>query len=333
MSREDSLRSMSFRDLPVRPKMAMSDWLPETEEEKSTECSYNLHYIDGFGEIQTPRFNGDDLKDLIQNFETRDDDVYVCTYPKSGTTWTQQIITLLLNNGVQGEKTYAEVVPWMESLVYTSTVGPEAVNCTLEKIKSTPNRRFMKSHANLKELPVGRAKGLKVVYVARNPKDVCISLYHHAINKPEHGFRGNLRYMIRCFAQGRCYGGSWFNHVLEWWEAARADPDHVLFLRYEDMLKTPEEHIRKIADFVGIPHTPDVIAKTTAASAFSAMKNNPKANTRSKDNHLRKGGAGGWRDSWTVRESEEFNKIYREQMAGSGLDFDFGEVGSFKLEQ
>ena len=38
----------------------------------------------------------------------------------------------------------------------------QAVNCTLEKIKSTPNRRFMKSHANLKELPVGRAKGLKV---------------------------------------------------------------------------------------------------------------------------------------------------------------------------
>ena len=61
----------------------------------------------------------------------------------------------------------------------------------------------------------------------------------------------------------RCYGGSWFNHVLEWWEAARADPDHVLFLRYEDMLKTPEEHIRKIADFVGIPHTPDVIAKAS----------------------------------------------------------------------
>ena len=86
------------------------------------------------------------------------------------------------------------------------------------------------------------------------------------------------------------------------------------------------------------PRPPPIFAlyctlKTTAASAFSAMKNNPKANTRSKDNHLRKGGAGGWRDSWTVRESEEFNKIYREQMAGSGLDFDFGEVGSFKLEQ
>lgn len=61
--------------------------------------------------------------------------------------------------------------------------------------------------------------------------------------------------------QYRCYGGSWFNHILEWWEAAQADPDHVLFLRYEDMLKTPEEHIRKIADFTGIPHTPDIISK------------------------------------------------------------------------
>lgn len=38
----------------------------------------------------------------------------------------------------------------------------QALNWTMEKIRSTPNRRFMKSHANLKELPVGKAKGLKV---------------------------------------------------------------------------------------------------------------------------------------------------------------------------
>lgn len=42
-------------------------------------------------------------------------------------------------------------------------------------------------------------------------------------------------------------------------------------------------------------------------------------------NHLRKGGAGGWRDVFTVRESQEFDKIYRKQMEGSGLVMDFGE--------
>lgn len=55
----------------------------------------------------------------------------------------------------------------------------------------------------------------------------------------------------------------WFNHILEWWEAANADPEHVLFIKYESMLAAPEEHIRKIADFVGINHTPEIIEKVS----------------------------------------------------------------------
>lgn len=49
--------------------------------------------------------------------------------------------------------------------------------------------------------------------------------------------------------------------MLEWWEAAQADPEHVLFLHYEDMLKDPEGNIRKIAQFAGIEHTDETIAK------------------------------------------------------------------------
>lgn len=33
--------------------------------------------------------------DLISDFETRDDDVFVCAYMKSGTTWVQHIINLV----------------------------------------------------------------------------------------------------------------------------------------------------------------------------------------------------------------------------------------------
>lgn len=37
----------------------------------------------------------DVTNELIRTFETSDDDVFVCTFAKSGTTWVQQIITLV----------------------------------------------------------------------------------------------------------------------------------------------------------------------------------------------------------------------------------------------
>lgn len=43
-----------------------------------------------------------------------------------------------------------------------ATSPAQAQNWTLDLLRSTPQRRFMKSHANLKGLPVGAAKGLKV---------------------------------------------------------------------------------------------------------------------------------------------------------------------------
>lgn len=34
----------------------------------------------------------------IYNFETRHDDVWICTLPRTGTTWTQEMIWLICNN-------------------------------------------------------------------------------------------------------------------------------------------------------------------------------------------------------------------------------------------
>ncbi|CAN0537277.1 unnamed protein product, partial [Scytosiphon promiscuus] len=43
----------------------------------------------------------------------------------------------------------------------------------------------------------------KVIYVCRNPKDVCVSLQHHAKNKPFFEYKGDLSDMLRYFAEGR----------------------------------------------------------------------------------------------------------------------------------
>jgi len=39
-----------------------------------------------------------DYADELWNFEARADDVYICTFPRSGTTLTQEMIWLLCND-------------------------------------------------------------------------------------------------------------------------------------------------------------------------------------------------------------------------------------------
>ncbi|MES1153181.1 MAG: sulfotransferase domain-containing protein, partial [Dongia sp.] len=47
------------------------------------------------------------------DFKFRDDDVIVATYGKSGTTWTQQIVSQLIFNGAEGIEV-AKLSPWVD---------------------------------------------------------------------------------------------------------------------------------------------------------------------------------------------------------------------------
>ncbi len=183
-------------------------------------CSYELSIIRGVP--QNPCFDEESISNFVTSFEARPDDVFICTYPKSGTTWVQQIVNLLQCNGKDPPHSYSHAVPWLESLAVKDPflAGIEAKGWSLESLQATPGPRVFKTHANLQDIP-GRSRsgGPRVIYIARNPKDVAVSMSYHARNKEQFKFNGTFSDMFDHFYHGSCECGSWFTHVLDWWQA------------------------------------------------------------------------------------------------------------------
>ncbi|KAJ8602384.1 hypothetical protein CTAYLR_004243 [Chrysophaeum taylorii] len=270
------------------------------------------------GVPQNPLFDVAKFEALIANFEARDSDVFVCTYVKAGTTWTQQILTKLLGSS----KKYGEVVPWLEALCATQILPErEAPGWSLETVAAAEGPRYFKSHAVVADLPGGADKP-KVIVVARNPKDTVVSLYHHAKNKPEFGFgNGTFDDFLEVFLSGNAENGSWFKHVVEWYQISQAAPDKCLFLTFEDMKRDTPGAVRQMAAFLGISADAALIQDTVANSTMKAMQETANIGL----GHLRQGEIGKWRETFTVAQSDLFDKVYKIKMRGTGLVFDFGD--------
>lgn len=65
------------------------------------------------GTLRIPCVTEQAMQELNQGFEARSGDVVVATYPKSGTTWMQQIVKLIRNGGADN-RTVPTRFLWVE---------------------------------------------------------------------------------------------------------------------------------------------------------------------------------------------------------------------------
>src|SRR5580765_1933888 len=98
----------------------------------------------------------------------RPTDVFLCTYPKSGTTWLGFLIAQALTADIDEPidlKSMGRYVPDV-NLLYTK-------RGSLEQFAGMPDPRFFLCHATFDaNLP-------KVVYVIRDPRDTMVSYWHY----------------------------------------------------------------------------------------------------------------------------------------------------------
>ncbi|XP_003738075.1 amine sulfotransferase [Galendromus occidentalis] len=208
--------------------------------------------VDDYSSVEVPSLlvNGVRFPDVFPRecvesaikHRAHDEDLIVCTYPKSGTTWVQYILCYLLHYD-EFDGTVAKM----------NALCPFVDHFGTDKLK--PGMMY-KQHLPFN--PETFNDKSRLIIVVRNPRDVAISFYHFVTLLPPKvpGVPEGANWFKR-FSQLFVRGEVWYGDYMEWhrgWlEGARkyGKPENILFVVYEKMKKDPRKELIRIANFLG----------------------------------------------------------------------------------
>ncbi|MCS7304738.1 MAG: sulfotransferase domain-containing protein [Thermoguttaceae bacterium] len=248
---------------------------------------------------------------MYLDYTARPDDIFIVSYPRSGTTWLQMILYQLTTDGSMDFAHIAEKCPWFERSAISKR--------NLEKL---PSPRVFKTHLPYIWLPKRRCR---YIYVARNGKDVAWSFYQ--FYRSHFRYRGSFEQFFRLFMRGWVAWGSWFYHVRGYWKR-RNDP-RFLFLFYEDMVQDLEGAIRQIIQFCGLQIPEERIPEIVRRSSFEFMKQHEEKFDYAFEllvdqgivpgRFLRKGQPGEGQQAFSPPLHEQFDRKYQRRLASVGF--------------
>ena len=276
-------------------------------------------------------------------------DIFVATFPKSGTTWMQQVACMLC--GEPADVDLQMRAPYVEAALATGAF-------TLPALRALRTPRIFKTHAAWPDLPVTGCTAhapppeCRILVVVRDPRDVMVSLFYHSRSIKGIAYSGTWDEWFDAFVSGAAplpmalSGGGggggggdeqvasngrcdWFEHTLGWWRVSQAHPRQVLLVRYEAMLAEPLEQVRKVARLVAPAAVQDeeLLHRIVKASSFGEMKLRHEAHPENwtmripgEPGHFRKGVAGDWRGHLSPVQQERFAVLMAERLRGTGLE-------------
>ncbi len=220
-------------------------------------------------------------------FNFRDDDIVISAPVKCGATWIQMICALLIFQRRTLPSKLDDISPWLEMLT-------RPLDEVLSDLETQNHRRFIKSHTPLDGLPFHER--VTYVCVARDPRDVAISLDNHMANL-------NVTALLFALRTGAGLGDfseligqtsrarpsdmrkrflQWvdepqspglratIHHVQTFWEA-RQRPN-VILLHYADLKADLEAQMRGLAMRLDLSVRPDLWSELVKAATFIEMR-------------------------------------------------------------
>jgi len=245
-------------------------------------------------------------------FVPRDDDVFICTPPKSGTTWAAAICAFLIFGRTDGDIKPGMICPWLD--------GKSMPLGEMKAMLSTQtHRRFIKTHTPLDGVPYFRQCTYLTVY--RDPRDMYFSMRGHAANlkseKLAHRLTANIGdgfrdWVEKPFAPGDFDAFALGSNVHHYQSYKRhADLPNVHFFHYADMKRDLRGAVTGMAAALEIAPSDALVNDIVAATGFDAMKANA-------GKFAPNAGRGVWKD-----DSQFFNsgqsQQWREALSGDDL--------------
>jgi aryl sulfotransferase len=235
----------------------------------------------------------------------RPDDVFICTPPKCGTTWTQAICAMLIFGRVDHGRQPGLISPWFDA---EFTPIEESVAL----VQAQSHRRFIKTHTPLDGIPVHPSCTYLVVF--RDPRDVFVSGINHRDNMADEELASNSfasgSNPFEEWLHGKRAEDSWDRQTLEtychffntcW--PHRSDPNIHIY-HYADMKRDLRGAIVSMAKALKIESSEAFLGEMAEAATFESMKKKatqfaPQSGTgiwKAEDNFFARGVNQQWRE-------------------------------------
>jgi len=219
-------------------------------------------------------------------FTSRPDDIVIATSYKAGTTWTQAILAHLIFPDGKFPAPVGALSPWLDFRVLP-------LEFVLGELDAQTHRRFVKTHLPLDGLRF--ETHIKYLYVARDARDVFMSLWNHYSNHTEESYvffnqlAGRMGHELpppphdvhefwnmwinRGSFEWESDGYPYWSHlynVQSWWDYR--DLPNIQLVHYADMLADTEGSIRGIADFLELDVPAAAWPRIVEAVSFDEMR-------------------------------------------------------------
>ncbi|GLT96297.1 hypothetical protein SLE2022_139320 [Rubroshorea leprosula] len=278
-------------------------------------------------------------------FKAEPNDIFVCSPPKSGTTWIKALTFAIVTRTCFDRSTS----PLLFKMPHECVPALHRIFGKKPDIRE-PGLPLIATHSPYASLPKSVLHSdCKIVYICRDPKDAFVSLFHFKAKlRPQEIEPISLEAAFDLYCEGKSDFGPFWDHILGYWGASLERPGKILFLKYEDMMKDTTFYVKKLAEFMGYPFSLEeekegVVQKIVELCSFEFMSNlevNKNGmlfgirnhQVRNKD-FFRRGKVGDWRNHLTPEMAERLDKIIEQKLTASGFGRDWLNVKPVLEEQ